>query len=489
MASPWKGAMDERTALAVTAVRAVETADRTRAFWTDADRAWASRAAAEVVGASASPAAFIARRAALALERLRERRHAVARLVRAWRWRPWVGGVVVAAAFACGAATDWIGGAQRINIVYSPVLPLVVWNLVVYAVLAAGFVVRYGEPSAPGPLRRSVAWLAGVARTIRGATGADGDPASRALVALAGDWTRRATPLYAARAARILHCAATALALGVIASLYVRGLALEYRATWESTFLDATAVRRVVAILYAPGALLVHTAIPDVARIAAIQAPGNENAALWLHFMAATLAAVVIVPRLVLAGASGLIERHRAAHLIDDLQDPYFERVLRGFHPGGPVRVQVVPYSFAVVPAAAAALEALLARSLGGNVALALAPPVAYGDEDAPIAAARDGAHAALVALFNATATPERAAHGRFLAALAASGRALVVTVDESGFNARWPDDVRRRDDRRALWRDLCADPGLAPVFVDLANPDIDAAEAAFDAAFEGPPA
>ena len=40
----------ESTALDLTAVRALETADRTHTLWTDADRAWASRAAAEVVG-------------------------------------------------------------------------------------------------------------------------------------------------------------------------------------------------------------------------------------------------------------------------------------------------------------------------------------------------------------------------------------------------------------------------------------------------------
>ena len=50
----------ESTALDLTAVRALETADRTHTLWTDADRAWASRAAAEVVGQGGSPQAFLA---------------------------------------------------------------------------------------------------------------------------------------------------------------------------------------------------------------------------------------------------------------------------------------------------------------------------------------------------------------------------------------------------------------------------------------------
>ena len=105
-------------------------------------------------GRAAPPAAFVARRAQLALERLGERTKLLPRVVRAWQWRPWVGVVVVALAFVLGIAGDRIGGAQRINVLAPPVLLLLVWNLAIYAVLAAGFVVRYGEASAMGPLRR-----------------------------------------------------------------------------------------------------------------------------------------------------------------------------------------------------------------------------------------------------------------------------------------------------------------------------------------------
>lgn len=474
--------MDERTALAVTAVRAVETADPERATWTDADRAWASRAAAEVVGAEASPQAFVARRATLALERLRERGHPVARLAHAWRWRPWVGGAVVGAAFVAGAAADALGGARVVDILYSPALPLVVWNLAVYALLAAGFVARYGEPSAPGPLRRAIAWLAGA---VRGAGGPGReDPAGRALAAFARNWSARATPLYAARAARILHLAAAALALGVIGGLYVRGVALEFRATWESTFLDAPTVRAIAAAAYAPGAWLLGAAVPDAAHVAAIRAPDSENAAPWLHLMAATLAAVVVVPRLLLALATALVERYRAAHLREDLTDAYFARMLRGFHQGA-AAVHVVAYSYALPPAAAVVLQSMLARALGGNVTVSVAPPVGYGDEDALSATAATGRDAPWIAVFNATATPEREAHGRFLAALRTRAATLIAVVDESAQNARWPGDAVRRDARRALWRETAAEHGVVPVFVDLAQPDLAAADAALDAALD----
>lgn len=57
--------MDEHSALDVIVVRAIETQDRARAVWSDAERAWASRAAAGVVGEMAAADVFAAQRAAL----------------------------------------------------------------------------------------------------------------------------------------------------------------------------------------------------------------------------------------------------------------------------------------------------------------------------------------------------------------------------------------------------------------------------------------
>src|SRR6186713_1412834 len=98
--------MDESSALEVIAMRAVETADSERTLWTDEDRAWASRAAAEVVGAEGSPEAFLARRATLAIEKLGARHPPLPRAVRALRWRSWVSVTVVAGAFVLGFFLD-----------------------------------------------------------------------------------------------------------------------------------------------------------------------------------------------------------------------------------------------------------------------------------------------------------------------------------------------------------------------------------------------
>jgi len=475
--------MDESSALKVVAMRAVETTDTARTLWTDEDRAWASRAAAEVVGAEGVPEAFLVRRATLTIERLGVRQTALPRIVRALQWRSWVGIVVVVGAFAFGIVLDQIDPTQRINILAPPVLGLLIWNLAVYVAIVVSYVARYGEKGELGPLRSALTRLAGgLARPRRVGAMREG------VVAFVDDWTRRSASLYATRAARILHVAAAALAAGVIAGLYLRGVAFEYRANWESTFLDASIVRPIVAFAYAPGALLTGIAVPGVDAVAAIRAPGSENAARWLHLMAATVAAVVIVPRLALALVAGVVERHRSAHFALPLDEPYFQRLLRGYR-GGAARVRVIPYSYTPPAAAIAGLEAVVMRAFGGSSAVTVTPPVAYGTEYVPAGIANPGAATTLVALFNASATPEREVHGEFLSTLVRQGagaEALLALVDEGVWVARRRPEPARIADRRAAWRQLAQDAQVPIVFVDLSAPDLAAAEQALDAAIAG---
>lgn len=480
--------MDERAALEVCAVRALETRDHAKAVWTDVDRAWASRAAAEVVGEGADAPTFVARRARLALERLDAHHKALPRAVHALHWRPWVAWAIIVSAFVVGVAVDRIGGAQRINLLAPPVFALLAWNLVVYAVLAGGFVVQYGATRNPGPVRRLVMRVAsrtGVGGSGSGsARGVAGEIIGASVAALATDWLRLAAPLYTMRAARILHLAAAALALGVIVGLYVRGIAFEYLATWESTFLDAVDVHRLLAILLAPGSMLGGIAIPGAAQLGSIRSPAGENAATWLHLLAASVVVIVVIPRLLLAIGTGIAERHRAAQILIPLGDPYFQRLLRGFR-GGPVRIRVIPYSYAVPPTMLAGLEAIVARTFGGSAALSVDSPVAYGDEDTLAKRAPADDQGPAIALFNLTATPEPAAHGVFVKVLAAARPAqpLLALVDESAFRARWPGDDRRLAQRRGIWSELLTAQGVLPIFVDLAAPDLGFAEAAIDAA------
>ncbi|MBL8394566.1 MAG: DUF2868 domain-containing protein [Candidatus Accumulibacter sp.] len=455
-------ALDESSALAVTALRSFETADHTHALWTDTDRAWASRAAAEVVGDEATDAAFLAQRARLGLHRLGERSKSVPRAVRALRWRPWLGGVSALAAGLAGLLVDRIGGGQRINILMPPVLMLLLWNLAVYLLLTLGMVLPQRATDRPRPLRHAIGRLAAGLRQPPG-----GSELAAVVAQLSTDWLRIASPLYAARTARVLHLAAASFATGLLAGLYLRGIAFEYHASWESTFLDSASVQGLLAVALAPGAALTGIPVPSVGEIAAIRAPAGENAARWLHLLAATGAVVVIVPRLLLALFAWLIECRRSANLAIGLDDAYFQRLLRDFR-GEPARLTISPYSYTLPPAATAGLQRLAARALGGNALLTIGPTLRYGAEETLGSAVQAG-H--LLALFNATATPERETHGAFLARLAGrlgpAGR-IVALVDLSAFLARGA-DVGRCQARRTAWRELCASQQVNCVFADLA--------------------
>jgi hypothetical protein len=228
--------------------------------------------------------------------------------------------------------------------------------------------------------------------------------------------------------------------------------------------------------------------VPTVAEVEAIRAPGGENAARWLHLMATTVALLVIVPRLALGLAMGLVERHRQGALPLNLDDPYFSRLLRGYR-GGPMQVEVVPYSYTMPPAAIAALERLVRGVFGANASLTIRPPVTYGGEDTLGSSGQPAAHANVIAVFNANATPEREAHGAFLDVLAARvgpGGALVALIDEGAFRDRWGSEPGRLDERRAAWRAFCAERRVACVLAALAASDQTEATAALERALEG---
>lgn len=474
--------MNEAAALDVIAVRALETADADRRLWADADREWASRAAAEIVGDRADAETFLARRAGLVLERLTERRSPLPRAFRAWRWRSWIGVLVVLGAFAAGAIFDQLANSRQINIMAPPVIGLVAWNLGVYVLLLARAAMRLRGPAAPGPFRRLVAWLGSAGTIFPRTAGTAGDARRETVAAFVHDWTLLSAPLHALRVVRIVHLAAAALAMGVIAGLYLRGLVFEYRALWQSTFLGAETVRSLLAVGYAPGFWLLQVPVPDAAQIAGLQAAPGENAAPWIHLMAATLLLVVVLPRLLLALVAAFREHLKAESLPLVITQPYFQRVLRGFHTGR-ARVEVLPYGIAVTTDGNAVLADLLARVLGGNVVLTMLPAVQYGDE-APAADTWPADDTdPLVVLFDLTATPEPEVHGRFLDVLAqhAWSRRLMIVLDESRFSSRItaPD---RLVARRQLWTEFCRQRSMSPLSVNLEAPDLAAAEAQLDA-------
>jgi hypothetical protein len=487
----------ERQLRAVLLVKAIEETDRDGELLALGDRAEATRAvargappAADATGSSeklpARTQTLLWQRALRLSQRLAPRYPIVAQVLRVPDALPWIAPLLLALAVATGAGLSALDGARRINILAFPLAGLVAWNLLVYAVSIARML--RSRMDAP----RSNAFTPIVARAMRVRIGRWLGDAARfdvrlaaALERFAADWQPIARPLLLLGAKRLLHLAAAATALGLIGGLYLRGVVLEYAAVWESTFLDATQARALLAVLYGPASALTGIPLPEATQLAALRASGAQggaNAAPWIHLMAATAAIYVVVPRIALAilVTLRLAWLHRRAPLPEALV-PYAREVLSGTPAGGVARsVRVVPYGQALAPESQRGLEQALRAALGGEVAVEMHDPIAYGSEEELAARRAPGSSRAFdreALVVSLAATPEEENHGAAILGLreairrSGSHARHLLLVDESPLAARLRGDeslARRLEERRELWRKFAAAHGVRAVMLDL---------------------
>jgi hypothetical protein len=470
--------LPEAQARAVLLVRAHEArTDNPR--WTEDDRRWATRAAAEDPASRAGPAAWLAARAELALRRLAPRDPAAQRLLRQPPWPAWLLPLVVGLAFCAGLlmdATARPGGPPGIDLLAPPWLGVLGWNLGVYVMLGWGLAqVRSSPPALPWPARL----VQGLARSRvmrlgrRWRADPDQDTTGSAVWSrFAADWAAAAAPVLHARAMLLAHAVAAALALGMVAGLYLRGLVLDLRPGWQSTFLGAEAVHALLSALLAPAAAITGLAVPDAAGVAALRsAPGELLPAgagegrVWLHLWAATLVLMVVLPRALLAAWAGWQVRRRARAVPLPLDAPDLRRLLRArgtAAPGGAVTVRVWPQT-AAQSAGAARLHPLLESALGPGTRLLMQPAIPYGARPEP-GGAEPGRWEVL--LVDLATTPEQEVHGAALQALAAGGTPVLLLADDTAFVQRLGHLPGRLQQRRAAWAALAG--GLGAAFLSL---------------------
>lgn len=456
--------MKEGAAKTIHFVKAVESAGE-QPFWNSDDGRWASEAAAHVVGTGAPVEKFIATRAELAAGRLTERRPEFRRLLKRSVARPWLGWLLVVGALVAGILIDQIGPEKRINLLALPVLGLLLWNLVIYAGLLVRLVLRLFRRRPA--VSRLAGWIAGISH------GAAGEPFAGQGVAASflQSWGQASLPLAGARVARFMHLAAAACALGVIASLYFRGLVNAYLAGWESTFLDASQLHALLTMLFAAVPDLLAPAVPDAATLAAMRFPDSPgvDAAPWIHRIAGLLALIVILPRLVLALFAGWRQRWLERHFPLDLREPYFQRLLAGFGKEA-ARIAVQPYGIGLTPQAALNLQQVARQLFGQQSEMLLAATLPLGEEDRlQLPTAADITLDLLVC--SLAATPEVEHHGALIRKITTAGaRRLVVLVDEDAFRQRFAGDPGRLAERRKLWADFLAAQSVAHVLLDLGH-------------------
>jgi hypothetical protein len=468
--------MNEQVARDVVLVRAIETSDTAHEVLSDDDRNYASRSARELAAWQAADSKaeltinhFLEQRSSLILKRLAERYPTFAHFVRRRTLLPALSVILPLVALLAGAGLDRIADPHRVDLLSAPLLLIIGWNLLVYLILIAWLFV-------PG---RQTGWLRASLMQRLGA-GKQNLPRKLPAALSAGllrylqDWSLLSASLTRARVSRAIHLAAACFALGAVLSLYARGLLTQYAAGWESTFLDARQVHALLSVLFAPAMFLFPLqgfSLADIESLRFGQNISSAGGARWVHLYAATLAIIVIVPRVVLAA----VAHWRASHLKQrfplDLSGPYFLALAQGAGATGPSVLRVFPYSFTVDAARDKGLAELARAALGEHARLMLRPSCPYGEDPHELLQGElfdDPDIAATAVLFNLAATPEKENHGAFIDYLSRRcPRTPAAIVDIASFTQHGVDQDRL-EERMSLWREFCRFHRTQAQFVNL---------------------
>src|SRR5581483_10331788 len=456
------------------------------------DRADASRAALRELGSTGlepsagalSPASqgFIVHRAERLLASVRSRAPAVGHALALAGGFTWLGRVVLVVAFAFGVSLAALDGSRRINILAFPLIGLIAWNLVVYVLLFTAWLgaLRRSEAVSARPVTRTYSrWIAARIESLLRRSTRFNVPLTNGLRRFAGEWTVISQPLWIFTGKRLMHLAAALLALGLIAGLYVRGIALRYEAGWESTFLGPRSAQALITILYGPASALSRIPLPSLDEIRALRwtaSGGGGDAARWIHLIALTAVLYIVIPRLlaVLTATFGLWRFSRRPPLPASLNG-YARSVLLSVGDGTVREVaSVTPYAYEPAEESIAGLELFLADALGGKLTVSVREPIRYGEEEKAASLVPANWNVLLLSL---AATPEVENHGMLISgwrdwlAHNASAAPLLVMLDEAPYAARMRNDMGFEDrlrQRRQLWSEFVSGYGLRACIVDL---------------------
>lgn len=258
-----------------------------------------------------------------------------------------------------------------------------------------------------------------------------------------------------------LHVAAALLALGGMVALYARGWSHEYRAVWESTLLSEDGAGAFFDTLFKPAAKVLRTSVP-LDQIPGMHRTGGTAKASalalpWIHLYAGTLFVLVIVPRLLLAGAGALRSRRALSKCARDLKwGTYLRGLLRAIE-GGEERLQVLVHAMEPTAAHREVWDRGVHEQFGG-----MARPeyvrIPAGDED-EFAAAWQPVSASVVVLFNMATTPEAEVQRRLVSDIKQrlltkhADPELVVLLDGTSLAGRWTKD--KLAGRERLWSQM----------------------------------
>ena len=383
--------------------------------------------------------------------------------------------LVIIPTFTAGLFLNGLGTSQRVNLLNFPLLLLLLWNIGIYTLFLFSPLLR---KASTGPLIRFVS--TGIVK-LPGMVGKK----SRPLGALPGNsakewvresterfmtlWWRQGRPFIINRIRHLLHLGAASLALGIILSMYFRGLVLDYQATWESTFLSPAQVHTILQGLLEPAAWLLAFPFPQVEDIAQLQAPGHGSAAPWIHLWTLTGMAGIVLPRLILAGISARSAHNAATSFTLPLGEPYYLQLLSG-NRGRDIQIDMIPYSYQPSPAALEFLGKNLMDLIGNQATFQWQEPISYGQESCPWLPTSSTPHI-IVLICNLAQTPEAEVHGELFHTLqtymdsSKGTHQLLLTLDQQPFQTIA--NAARIRERQQTWQRLADDYNLQIVPFD----------------------
>ncbi|WP_396270452.1 hypothetical protein [Ideonella sp.] len=460
--------LSEQQALAICVLRGMEQTPGGSAGWRPSDAKEATQEALALQGRGASFSDFLARRAQWALDTLRQRGDPGALNLQVPGWPRGAAVLLCVLAFVAGGMADYLETRQQVKFLEFHLLGLIAWNVVVYGLTLAGWVwaVLPGQrPATGGPSTLfAKLWFASAVP----------DSAMRKAPWFKegqAQWATLATPLAAARLGLALHAAAMAFALGLVLTMYARGLPQQYSsAAVTSTWLDAAQIELLFNVVMSPGAQVFGLALPRLQDLAATSDAGLllNLARQLFHLNAAALLVWVLLPRLALWSLLALQRWRRQRAFALPLNAPYFT-ALRAAWRREDIAVAIVPFRYDISPAVLNKLNSLVQQVYGQAAKVVTHAPVLMGEDaqDWKRALGKDG-HVAVIVVFNATATAEASLHAALLKRVRDAvprETPVLALVDIAAF----PEGQEARlESRRQQWRQVLDAVRARPLFLNL---------------------
>jgi len=375
-------------------------------------------------------------------------------------------GILFIIAAVTGFLTNELGPDKRINILSFPLLGILAWNLIVYLREIVLFF-RHRDTLFSGFWTSTlVRFIADPEKQALNSETESTSPLNAAQKLFNRRWYELQTPVLGSRIKSLLHFVALTLAAAAIGGMYVKGLANEYRAIWESTFItDASQLRTFLQFVLGPAITISGDQLPTLEELNAMHwqsgesEVGGQKAADWIHWYAISIGLFVILPRSLL----GLLWRLRGSRLRQtlpyrDICPHYFEHLL-AISTGNTRELQVIPYSLRPDDESKQVIVSRFESALQCPVKIEWLPTVEFGSEEAPVdLLLEDSARQAL--LFNFAATPEKETHLTLHQTLSgeASKPVEYIVLETSSFDekaADFPDVAKRHSERLRAWERL----------------------------------